>query len=129
MVPWKRCQKFGIPWVFPNLIRAYRYLYRHRQYRHISTFFRQIGKNIISALPYNLTISDCRMGPLHILCRPECEEDPSCTQLLLNWEIPRESQTLTSLPGNHRVQEFLLTQVGMQNKSFITFYRHCETLT
>ncbi len=33
------------------------------------------------------------MGPLHTLCRPECEEDPSCTQLLLNLEIPRESQT------------------------------------
>ena len=25
--------------------------------------------------------------------RPECKEDPSCTQLLLKWEIPRGPQT------------------------------------
>ncbi len=49
----------------------------------------------------------------------ECEEDPSCTQLLLKWEIPStsdgsqevmskvwdslgNSKLLTSLPGTHR---------------------------
>ncbi len=35
----------------------------------------------------------CTLGQQKFLCRPECEEDLSCTQLLLKWEIPRESQT------------------------------------
>ena len=58
--------------------------------------------------------------------RSECEEDPSCTQLLLKWEIPRESQTfditswdpsgagISANPGCHCLQEECVCKPSMK---------------